>query len=852
MRPQPTIPVFIALMAAVVVAVLAVADHAQAQTPGGQFRGDSYVAVDSGTGTRHFAWRVVNDQNVGALDRNDALWKVDADQDWTLYWQMWTTGILPPGAPSSVVLQVCPIGEVSPFDDCFTHSAGGAAPANGDQATFGTIDFPGGTLDAGTYDVIVNAVLGGINGYNACTPVTSAFCTSNPNDADVSEQGILQAKMRVSSSTVSGFSAGSTFAFGPTADAVAQVDTVGYKAPVQDGYDFVTVWERTDGTVIETDTETDWPLAGTDTQTSSIDSSYGTAPGTYRVRYEIGNHPDLGIPWSEFSVSGHAANLATDGLDLVSTSTFTVDRSVAIDGDGTGAADGTVVRDHSVYNRGESVTFTFYVLNVVGEQVTRSATVSVHAENLNVENSAAASPTAGQYSRTYTVLATHQATNDVTGSPKDVRVTYGDVMYQAGDQFSVSSLYFVDAHPQLGSTLVKDDWPMQDNSEDPSYIISADVVHEWCHVRNVRLDAEIDTSGNAVTIQMLDPSDASQQSINTDTGSDGWTPTSGAHKFTATPPAGFWAMTCDVSFGGNSGQDAEDLAFVSAFTGDLEVLILLDHEPESGEVFTLLVETGQRGQAKVPNDVPKFTLAVVDGSGIAIDRQVTDADMVNVVDWSATVNGALYAYNLTWPTDVQVGNLYVAAIINAAYVSENMLVHTAAVAETTSNDGVAFQQDESDPFRQGNALRVCVGSSLAGQNMTFQAPDGSTANATIDSDGCAPVLVADHGAWSASWTDGAIMSTAAFNVRAAPAPVDWAFWVTVAVATFLVIMGLWRGWPLLALFASLAVFVPLVPSFIPYSLDFPTLGIVLALWLYYWAAQARRRGKPLEATKHGS
>ena len=165
----------------------------------------------------------------------------------------------------------------------------------------------------------------------------------------------------------------------------------------------------------------------------------------------------------------------------------------------------------AVYNRGETVSgLNFYLTNARGTAYAgKTATIAVRDDDSEVEDSQSLlSDAEGKIIfADYAVASTDKATADTTGSPKHIRVTPpdGNTAFSSNNAHSVSSLYYIDAHPELDATLNTDDWPMEDANEALTAVIAADLFSFFAHVKNVRKDVNIDTSGSAVTFTVKKP-----------------------------------------------------------------------------------------------------------------------------------------------------------------------------------------------------------------------------------------------------------------------------------------------------------------------------------------------------------
>lgn len=313
---------------------------------------------------------------------------------------------------------------------------------------------------------------------------------------------------------------------------------------------------------------------------STIDNSYATTVASYNVEIATSRTTNVITDFTTSDVQAKVVFLDDPGpgftcvkFDLACkrvrvTSAFEADPRIYFSTDGT-TKDLGVTTNHAVYNRGETATWDFYVVNARSEQVTKSTTVRIRDNDATQVFSTTKS--GANYAGTYLIETGDKATNDAIGSPYSFAVNYGDNSVSSTTSHAVSSLYFLDAHVQNNSTLTKDDFPSENNGETPAFISGEDLIHHWCHVKNVRLDTEIQTTGAVVHLDMYDD-DGTLVSANTaNSGSDGWT---NRHQQPATPPTGQWELICSVTFNGNSGTNVQEFDVASAFTGDKLARIL--------------------------------------------------------------------------------------------------------------------------------------------------------------------------------------------------------------------------------------------------------------------------------------
>ena len=299
---------------------------------------------------------------------------------------------------------------------------------------------------------------------------------------------------------------------------------------------------------------------------------------------------------------------------------------------------GNVNTTYSVYNRGETVSgLNFYLTNARGTAYAgKTSTIAVRDDVSTVENSQslASDGTTGQVTLSYTVGATDKATADITGSPKHIRVTPpdGNTAFSSNNAHSVSSLYFVDAHPELDATLNADDWPTEDANETFTGIIAADLFSFFAHVKNVRKDTNIDTSGSAVTFTVKKPDGTTSATQTSDTASNGWTSN---YDFSPVAPAGSWSVVANTTFNGNSGTDTETLTFVSPYSGNYQLeAVGWNQTYDIGDTARFTIRTLSRTSgsftATAADSAPTYELRYWDGA-----------------TWQSLASGSMTALNAT-------------------------------------------------------------------------------------------------------------------------------------------------------------------------------------------------------------
>ena len=294
--------------------------------------------------------------------------------------------------------------------------------------------------------------------------------------------------------------------------------------------------------------------------------------------------------------------ISATGATRTSDTAYRLSRLIRV-GQTEGATTGDVNTTYSVYNRGETVSgLTLYLTNVRGEAYGgQSVTIAVRDNDNTVEETQ--NKTSGADGLVtlsdYVIASDDKAVNDTSGSPKHIRITPadGNTVFSSNTAHSVSSLYFVDAHPETDATLSQDTFPNEDDEETNSAVIAADIFRLYAHVVNVRKDTNIDTSGSAITFTIKKPDTTTETTATSDTGSDGWTD---SYEYPPIAPSGTWSVTADVSFDGNSGTDTEALTFISPLASQYITQAVGWNQTYSiGDTATFTLLTMQKDESNV-------------------------------------------------------------------------------------------------------------------------------------------------------------------------------------------------------------------------------------------------------------
>lgn len=660
----------------------------------------------------------------GGLASNNLAWELDAGACTTVYYYdvVNSGALVPPAVPNKVTLQAY-------FDDTSTliksWQSLAAEPANGASFTFcATTDGNvGSPARAGTISLFIRAVKDNGNGLpgNINYDVRSNGATADEAEFD---NGFLRAATFITSIAHTSPPAGSTFAYGPAGDETVTI-TATFTQQFGDAnretsftsvLDEGTLLVGQAGATVDVDSSS---LA----QAFTIDTTFPAANSPYVGGWTLAGNAFHGLKHTILAASGHGANIVRVSDTFAYDSTdIAIDPGIKFDSDGAGtyatadnllivklgSSTGPVV---SVFNKGETYYTEGYLFNARSEKLTRTMTFAREDATPTTCASAPSTPSgAGLYSGTglLSTGAVCATTADTTGAPRYIRASGTDQSHRSNQVFAVSSLLFVDAHPQLTDPLVEDDFPTEDAAETLAYYVrsdgmggdASDTVHGYCHVVTVRKDTDVDTTGNAVTGTYKKPGGATHSSSSGDSDATGWT---GHLDLMATTPLGTWTWTCTANFGGNSGTDVESFTF--------------DVEGDGGEtVYTgadpLTIYAGGLSNGTVPVAVHSRFLngEARIGAAASIFVSVFDWPTMNpvvtgaaVVEVDSTNAPGAYAYNFTPPYS---GAFLVTA--NTTDVDSNPIgAHN--VIDVSSSDIAASLQEHRD-----GSIEVLMTSNFAG------------------------------------------------------------------------------------------------------------------------------------------
>lgn len=520
----------------------------------------------------------------GIVTTANQAWEIDAGQCITFKYYDISNGVAPPAVPNKVTILAQYDGLATTIKNWQTN---GAEPANGDSFVFcGTTDGNSGSpARAGVVHVSVSAIKDNGNGLPGNT--NYAISSTGAGSQDTSfDTGHIRVKTFITSITNNANAAGA--AYGTAGDELVTIESTltpffadsGLETRFNFILDEATLAVGQAASTVDVDTE---PLS----QGLVIDSTFPFANNPYIGGTSLVGNSVFLVTHTIFASSGHGANIVrVSDTTAYNSADFSIDSRIVHDIDGVGtyttadlqcenrlnSAAGAIVAN---YNRGETGYFACYLFNSRSELLSRSMNFRLEDVSTNVCNvDALLTSSSNKYSTTYFVPTGGSCTTLASdpGSPRYVRTTNTDQNELSDLDHYVSRLYYVDAHPQIGSsitppTLNKDDFPTEDSLEDLEYFIRGDGMggddsdwfHGWCHVKGVRKDVEIDTSGSSIDAILRDSTGTLRENDAGDTGSDGWTPRISV-TITSTP-LGIWSYECIVGFNGNNGNNVELVEF---------------------------------------------------------------------------------------------------------------------------------------------------------------------------------------------------------------------------------------------------------------------------------------------------
>jgi len=186
--------------------------------------------------------------------------------------------------------------------------------------------------------------------------------------------------------------------------------------------------------------------SGGTTRKSGSDSG-----ANYDIDYTIGSADAAAF---DFVGSQWTFETSNSEFTTVTSNAYRVSRKVMI-GSGVGSNNLSINTNFEVYNRGETVTYDFYVSAADGTAYTRTVTAEVHNTAHGVENQRSESNGDGHFQDSYVVASGDTATGDQTGSLKHIEIdpngTGGNSADASAAEWGVSTLRVIHSTATLPS-----------------------------------------------------------------------------------------------------------------------------------------------------------------------------------------------------------------------------------------------------------------------------------------------------------------------------------------------------------------------------------------------------------------
>ncbi len=639
----------------------------------------------------------------GIITTGNMPWELNAGACITLYYWDIPNGVTPPAAPNKLTL-------LASFDDTATiiktYLSATAPPISGTTYQFcATSDGNAGSpARAGTVFLFLQAVKDNGNGLpgntNYDVRANGVGTQDTSNDA-----GFLRANTFVSSISSSAPVSGSVHAYGTTTDELITVTST-FTPPFADANKETSrnsIVDELTFSIGENAATLDFDGTGSFSQQFTVDSSFPFTGNPYIAGWSIQGNAVHGLRGTILTASGHGAGLIRlSDTVIYNPSDVTIDSRIIHDSDGLGTfatadnewvnklinSGGTIV---TKYNKGEDAYTEGYLFNARSEKLARAMTFGIEDAGVLTCNSLGSlTPVSNKYSATYTIPTggSCAVVNTDPGSPRYNRVTNTDQNHLSAQDYTVSSLYYIDAHIEPDTTLTPDDFPTEDANEYFTYFIAVgdtDTISGSCHVKSIRKDTNVDTTGSAVSFSFVDPDSVTRLSGTDDTESDGWT-TPTKNLLATTPLGNNWFFNCSASFNSNSGSDSEQFTITVEGGGGNNAM---PGDPIKVSCAPLNVHTGQTVRCLVAETLLDGTGRLANAAGTNIDIRHPDNTLlvsnVNPTEWQHGIyyydfvptQSGFYSVAVE-TTDVDTGNPIPG--IFALYVQERYTTPTDLVA----------------------------------------------------------------------------------------------------------------------------------------------------------------------------
>lgn len=379
------------------------------------YTGNAVVIQDIGTGTRQFALRA--DVGDGTWPKTDLDFELNAGNSIDLYYRTRTTGSLGPAVANTIILSVY---YETGTGTLVRELHNGPPPGDGTIFTFWATEdgTSGGSPRAGTLRLYVQAIRTHIGTYNI-------------NSDDDGDQGVIRANGLASNIAVSAYPAGSLFAYGASGDENLTLTATHSQPYAVRGHEHIRI-DALDGTDQQiAGDEKDIGSGTTTTQQFAVNSDFDNAAASYGAEFiptgvaQLVPDSEPDMLWTTFVDDG--TNVEQNGDNVRRQSFYNVDPRLSFSAVATG---------ETIYNREETATHQFELLNARDENLTRSVSWNILGGNDDVV--ASTSDTGPTYSNSRAIGDTERATNDLTGDLWGIVTTLADAYNISTDIYAVS------------------------------------------------------------------------------------------------------------------------------------------------------------------------------------------------------------------------------------------------------------------------------------------------------------------------------------------------------------------------------------------------------------------------------
>lgn len=392
------------------------------------YKGLASVGVESLDSTRN--WALTSDAAwVGGNAFADQTgWEANAGVKVTLTFRTWTTGLAPPPTADTAfeLIVYWGTGTTNLIKTLYSSTT---APADGTQYDFymTSTGNQGSPLRAGTLRLYIRAQAGGVSAYNRNSDGTggSGLAATNVH------QGVIRSNCIVDNVTASAYPAGSTFAYGVTANEQVTLSanfTQPYVTLAGSGASL----NALDGTAIQI-VGSGQTLSSTSlNQAFTVNNTFKDLAQAYGCR--VSSHGDSPISPTSGSIRWSAMKAGTgltqfDATSVDKAAFYNVDPRISMS---------AVTPSETLYNRGEASSSQFTVSNARAEAISRLLQCQLKDSLGTVKKTDNLS--GNPKNMTYTIAASDDAANDLVGNQWTVNTIIGDVDTQkSGNTFKVSS-----------------------------------------------------------------------------------------------------------------------------------------------------------------------------------------------------------------------------------------------------------------------------------------------------------------------------------------------------------------------------------------------------------------------------